>query len=151
MKVKEIMRTDVPFCTLETSLQQVVRLLLESGGEFVTVVESHTHNNPVGVITEHDICLRTIGEGVNPLKTEVGKVMNFNVGKISGDASVEECRDSMISQNAEFLLVTNDRNACCGVIKKDDLPAQIKVEDYSDYFHKQNKNMAARILTDRIF
>ena len=152
MKIKEIMRTNVPFCTLETPLQEVVRLLLENEGEFITVVESYAHNNPVGVVTERDICLRTIGAGVNPLKTDVGKVMNFNVGKISCDASVDECRELLSSQNTAFLLVTDDQNACCGIVKKEDLPPLNKAENYPAYIHKKSSgNMTVRNYSDRIF
>ena len=150
MKVKEIMKTNVPICTLDTSLQEVVHLLLENNGDFITVVESYAHNNPVGVITEHDICLRTIGAGVNPLKASAGKVMNFNVGKVSCDASVDECRQLLNSQNAAFLLVTDDRDACCGIVKKEDLPARNKVENYSTYYQGK-KNILIQNYPDRIF
>lgn len=151
MLVKDIMKENPVLCQLDTSVQKVVNLMLENECDFVTVVESYTHKNPIGIITEHDICLRTIAQGINPLKTSAGKVMNSRFEKISITADAAECRHLFSNNKNAFLIAVNENNACCGFVLKEDLPSKVIYTEFPSVVNERTGFHQQISYADRIF
>lgn len=151
MLVKDIMRENAVLCQLDTPVQKVVNLMLENECEFVTVVESYTHKNPIGIITEHDICLRTIAEGINPLKMSAGKVLNSKFEKISVTADAAECRHLFSNNKHPFLIVINENNSCCGFVLKEDLPSNVISPEFPSVLNVRTGFHQQISYADRIF
>ena len=109
------------FCQSDTALPSVFRMMVENHCACVAVVESNAHRNPIGYVSEHTICLRTIVEGLNPRRLRAEDVMNPNVGTIRCDATVEHCLDVLARTAAERLFLIDDDGAYCGTITGADL------------------------------
>lgn len=112
------------YCTSETPLPEVFRIMMELKCECMPIVESRRHKDIIGIITEHDICLKTIKYGLNPQKTKAGRVMNGDFISISSNASIAECADLMFFTGAERIFVVNENCGFEGVLTKKDLPLE---------------------------
>src|SRR5215204_1221992 len=121
MKIKEILSPDVILCDADTHLQEVTQTMTQNNLFCIPVVESRIHKNPIGVVTEKNICRRSIAEGLNPLKLKAGRVMNSHYRTISPDTSLEDCYQIMESCKARYLVVTDENNVCCGIVTFDEV------------------------------
>lgn len=90
MRVQDIMKRRLTYCTPEWSLMKVANLMLEKGLGEIPVVVNHV---PVGMITDRDIVCRVVANVGNPLDLLVGEVMTKVVVSVRSDASLKECRD----------------------------------------------------------
>jgi len=121
MFAKDVMKKNSVVCTEEMPLMQVYQLMQENECEFVTVVENYAHRTPIGIVTEHDICLQIIGKGRNPRGLSAANVMNTNVLKTSDTSTLEYCADLIKNSRANKLLVTDENGALCGVLTQSDI------------------------------
>lgn len=121
MKVREIMTKDPACCTTDSSLQEAAKMMKENDCGCIPVVESKDSGKPVGVITDRDICCRTVAEGKNPLDLTVKDAMTSNVETIKADSSVEDCCNLMEEKQIRRVVVVDDNGGCCGIVAQADI------------------------------
>ena len=124
------------YCTSDTPLPQVFQIMMEKECSCVAIVESLAHKNIIGAVTEHDICLKTIADGLNPQRISAGRVMNGNVTTVSETATAAECFEILKKQNASRLFVIDENGAFRGVLTEAELKPEtntVKLEQiFSD-------------------
>src|SRR5215203_715109 len=121
MLAKQVSRDGEIFCSSETPLTEVFQRMNELGCACMPIVESPAHKNIIGTITEHDICQKIIGGGLNPQRTSAGRVMNGNFTTVSGEATIEECAESIRIDGIERLFVVDENGAFLGILTEADL------------------------------
>lgn len=121
MFAKDIMNKCAVICTEEMSLIDVYQLMLDSECEYVPVVESNAHNNPTGVITEHDICLQIIAKGRSPRSLTAASVMNAEITKTLDTSTVSYCENLLQNNRTKRLFVVDENGAFCGVISSKEI------------------------------
>src|SRR3954454_1508356 len=121
MLAKQVSKDKEIFCTAEMPLAEVFNKMTELKCTCMPVLESPTHRNIIGTITEHDICRKLILDGLNPQRTSAGRVMNGNFSTVGGEKSLEECVVLLKLTNAERLFVVDDNGAFMGVLTEKDL------------------------------
>lgn len=121
MLLKDVMGEKGAVCTESMPLQQVYEMMRQSDGGFATVVENHAHQKPIGIITEHDICLQIVGKNRNPKGMAAANVMNTEVIKARRDLSVSECAKLAQKSATAKILVVDENGILCGTVDKDDL------------------------------
>ena len=121
MQVKEIMTESPACCTPDTPLQDVARMMVENDCGCIPVVESQEAMKPVGVITDRDICCRTVAEGKNPLEMTAGDCMSSPVVTVTREASVDDCCATMEQNQVRRVPVVDERGACCGMVAQADV------------------------------
>ncbi len=121
MLLKDIMSEKGAVCTESMPLQQVYEMMRQSDGGFATVVENHAHQKPIGIITEHDICLQIVGKNRNPKGMAAANVMDTKIIRVTGEMSVAECAELVEENGAARLLVVDENGILCGTVAKADL------------------------------
>ncbi len=121
MQVKEIMSQSLACCTPETKLQDVARMMVENDCGCIPVVENEQTMKPVGVITDRDICCRTVAEGKNPLEMTAGDCMSSPVVTVSQEDSVDDCCQTMEQNQVRRVPVVNAQGSCCGMVAQADI------------------------------
>lgn len=121
MQVKEIMSQNPACCTPETKLQDVARTMVENDCGSIPVVENEQTMKPVGVITDRDICCRTVAEGKNPLEMTAGDCMSSPVVTVSQEDSVDDCCQTMEQNQVRRVPVVNEQGSCCGMVAQADI------------------------------
>ena len=128
MLAKQVSRDKEIYCTAEMPLTEVFNKMTQLKCGCMPVLESLTHRNIIGTITEHDICRKLINEGLNPQRISAGRVMNGNFSTVGSETSVEECALLMRLARVERLFVVDDNGAFMGVLtERDVLPEKTAV------------------------
>jgi len=121
MKAKDLMTSNPVCCTPETNLQQVAQFMVEEDCGSIPVVEHLDNLRPVGIITDRDICCRTVARGKNPLALEAGQAMSSPVVTVTTETSLEECCRLMEEEKIRRLVVVDKNGSCCGIIAQADI------------------------------
>ncbi len=124
MLAKQVSRDREIFCTAEMPLVEVFNKMTELGCACMPVVESPAHKNIIGTITEHDICRKIIGGGLNPQRVSAGRVMNGDFTTVSGEATIEECSALLKITGAERIIVVDENKAFSGILTEQEVAPQ---------------------------
>ena len=151
MLIKEILPKNPILCTADASLPEVVRLMMENDCPCVPIVESNAHKNPIGVVTEHDICLKSIAAGINPLRITAGRVMNGYFETVSPEKELNECFHLMKEKNLRYLIVADENNVCCGAADYYDVARLINESEVSLSLKAFSNHPVQINYLDRIF
>ncbi|MGH7127455.1 MAG: CBS domain-containing protein [Planctomycetaceae bacterium] len=121
MKVKEIMSDHPAVCLPNTPLQEVAQLMLQNDCGAVPVVENLESKKLAGIVTDRDIACRAVAEGKNPLKMTAGDVMSTSCCTVSPEESIEDCVNTLETNQVRRVPVVDDDGACCGVVAQADI------------------------------
>jgi CBS domain-containing protein len=139
MKVKEIM-TESPACaTAETNLQDVARMMVDNDCGCIPIVDGEDTKRPIGMLTDRDITIRTVAEGVNPLDLTAGEVMTEDVITVTPDMSVEECGNLMESRQIRRVAVIDKSGACVGMVAQADIAVKGSERQAADIVQEVSK------------
>lgn len=123
MRVGDMVKDDCLVCTEETSLKKVFDLMLENKCGCIAVVESDAHKVPLGLVTEHEICLQLVKNQRDPRWLTAANVMNADIAKIKKTADTASCLKLMQRENIEQIFVVDDMGMLCGMLERPDLEA----------------------------
>jgi predicted transcriptional regulator len=124
MLAKQVSKHKEIYCTTDMPLTEVFNTMMELNCTCMPVVESPTHKNIIGTITEHDICLKIITEGLNPQRISAARVMNGNFTTVNCDVTVEECAELMKLTEAKQLFVIDENGAFMGILTEKELKSE---------------------------
>jgi predicted transcriptional regulator len=139
MLAKQVSRNKEIYCTTDASLTEVFNKMTELNCACMPIVESPTHKNIIGTITEHDICLKIITEGLNPQRIRAGRVLNGDFTTVNCDATIEECAELLKLTDPKRLFVIDEDGAFMGILTEKELRSEkpgVKLETvYTDLTH----------------
>ena len=121
MLAKQVSRDNEIYCTSEMPLTEVFNKMTELGCKCMPVLESPTHKNIIGTITEHDICEKIINGGLNPHRASAGRFLNGNFTTVCAETRLEECADLMKLSGAERIFIVDENGAFMGVLTEKEL------------------------------
>ncbi len=119
MLVKDLMTTDVQFCTRDTSLAAAARLMSEHECGALPVVDANGHT--CGIITDRDICLAIGTRLRSPEDLPVGEVMSKAVFACAPGDEARVALTLMKTHRIRRLPVLADDGRLAGVVSIDDL------------------------------
>jgi CBS domain-containing protein len=119
--VKDVMTPDPAFCTPETSLEDVAKLMVQHECGEIPVVESHNSLLPIGVVTDRDIVCRFVARGKNPLAYTAEHCMSQPAITVSIDAPLSEAVDLMEKHQVRRLPVIDAQGFCVGIVAQADI------------------------------
>ena len=118
MQLKEIMTRNVESITREAHVSEAARKMAARDIGFLVVIDDA---GPVGVITDRDITVRVVAEGLDPTEVPVGKVMTDDVEIVDETTNVEAAANLMKEKQIRRLLIRGDNNRYVGVVSLGDL------------------------------
>jgi CBS domain-containing protein len=121
MQVKDIMTSDPACCTPDTSLTEVSRMMLVYDCGEIPVVDSQETKIPVGVVTDRDIVVRTMGEGLDPTDMFTREIMSSPVVTVTPETSFEDCKKVLEEKQIRRVPVVNENGAICGIVALADI------------------------------
>ena len=117
--VKDIMSQNPLICHPDTDIESVAKLMaLHECGE-IPVVDSD--DRPIGIITDRDICVRTVAQGKNPIHMKAIEIMSCPVVTVNPGMSLERCCAIMELKVIRRVTVVNDQGKCIGVVSLTDI------------------------------
>ncbi len=136
------MTPDPACCTSDTGLQEVAQLMLENDCGCIPVVENKSSRIPVGMITDRDICLRTVAAGKNPLGLTAGDAMTPSVVAVTKDMTLEDCCNLMEDKQIRRVAVVDRNGACCGIIAQADIAIKAGDRKTAEVVHEVSRASA---------
>ena len=124
MKAKDIMTKDPRVVTPETTVQEAARLMQSEDTGVLPVVESSGSHRLIGMITDRDIAIRAVAEGLSPDSTCVSDVMTPDVDYCTDDQDVEEVLRQMGDKQLRRLPVIDAERRLVGIVSLGDLAAR---------------------------
>ncbi len=122
MNVREIMSQDVACCTPDTPLQEVAQMMVDRDCGSIPVVDDLDSRKLLGLVTDRDITIRLVAQGMNPVDRTARDCMSKPVISVNLDATIEEAIKTLEEYQLRRLPVIDTSNgACCGLIAQADL------------------------------
>ena len=112
MQISQIMTPEPDTAQRQDTLQAVASKMKSGDYGAVPVVDGE---RLVGVVTDRDIAVRAIAQGLGP-DTEVGRIMTLDPVCVGPDSDVEEAAGIMQEEQIRRLFVTDDDDRLVGVV-----------------------------------
>ena len=116
MRVRDVMRDVLAVCTEDLPLMRVFEMMERAGTGFVVVVDGQAHRKPLGLITEHQICVQVVAKRRDPRELSAANVMDARLTRLSVSDLVDNC-----SQPPERSVVVDERGGLCGWLARSDI------------------------------
>ncbi len=122
MKIIEAMSERVEYVNPKMSLHEVAKRMAELNCGFLPV-SNESGSRLEGVITDRDIAIRAVAEGMNPDTTTAGEVMSRSVLYCYAGDDLEIAANSMRDQGVYRLIVLNNstEKKLCGILSLGDI------------------------------
>jgi CBS domain-containing protein len=118
MLVREVMSTHLETIAPATTIQECAKKMNKLG---VGVLPVWQDGEPVGVVTDRDICCRVVGAGKDPATTPVRTIMTAVMTSCSEDQDCKDAARLMKEKGVRRLTVVDRKQAMVGVLSVDDL------------------------------
>jgi len=122
MTIGKVCNREVVFIHAQASIPEAARLMREYHvGDLVVIKEKTGKRVPVGIVTDRDIVLEVIAEGVSMDDVSVGDIMSDNLVTARESDGLLETVKVMRAKGIRRLPVVNDDNELVGILSVDDL------------------------------
>ena len=117
MKVSECMSTDVQICAPDDTIRDAARIMRDIDAGVLPV---GANDRLVGMITDRDIAIRAIADGMGP-DTMVAEVMSKEVHYCFDDQDIDAVSEQMGDLKVRRLPVLNRDKRLVGIVSLGDL------------------------------
>lgn len=124
MTVEQVMTRDPVRLQVDTTLDEAAKVMRDKDIGDVVVVDS---GRLVGVVTDRDIVVRAVADGIAPADTTLGAVVSKDLVTIGPDAPAREAALLMRDRAVRRVLVCDD-NELIGIVSIGDLAVDIDPE-----------------------
>ena len=125
MKVKKIMSSPVETVDSRSKISEAAEKMKSFD---VGVLPVMREDEITGIITDRDIIVRILAEGMDPKKTSVSKAMTEEAASCSEDTDIEEAVRIMEEKKVHRLLVLDENDEVSGILSISDIARKMKDE-----------------------
>jgi CBS domain-containing protein len=118
-QAQDVMTPDPACCTLNTSVDDIARMMVQNNCGEIPVINTADHI--VGVVTDRDIVCRVVAEGKNPVGYTAETCMSQSVVTVDEEAPIEKVVATMERHQIRRVLVVASDGCCVGIISQADL------------------------------
>jgi CBS domain-containing protein len=116
--VAEVMTRQVVYLPEATTLDEAAQVMRDRGIGDVVVTRGATME---GLITDRDIVVRAIAEGLPPKTTSLGAIISHELIMVEQSATVEEAVQAMRERGVRRLLVCDPDRKVVGILSLSDI------------------------------
>jgi CBS domain-containing protein len=128
MKAQDIMSKNPTCVTPDTTLADAARLMKNENIGIVPVVESASSRRLVGVVTDRDIAIRAVAQGLGP-DAKVGQAMSREVQWCYEDTAASEVLQKMADEQIRRMPVLSREKRLVGIVSLGDLTDASEARD----------------------
>jgi CBS domain-containing protein len=119
------MTQDLVVCTPANTVTEVARLMKTEDIGPVLVVDNEQNRTLVGIVTDRDLVLKCIAEGLDPKTTKVQDVMSKKLVTCYADDDVEQAMNAMAQFQLRRIPVVGDNMVLVGIISQADVATRV--------------------------
>lgn len=133
MLVRDIMTSDVAFCTPSTGLRRVAKMMLDCDCGAIPVVADEQSKRLIGIVTDRDIVCRTIAQGRDPMVLIAQDCMSRDdIACVTPDTSIDDCCKVMEDHQIRRVPVVDEHNCLCGIVAQADVARHAPEEETAE-------------------
>jgi CBS domain-containing protein len=122
MLLKDVCTAAVVCCSPQTSAMQAASLMRHKHvGDLVVVDDPQEDGVPLGIVTDRDLAIEVLGNGLDPAKTTVGSLMRKPVVIAHESEDTARVIERMREHGVRRLPVVGHDGEVVGIITLDDL------------------------------
>ncbi len=122
MKIGELCNREVITAKPENSTYELASIMFNQHvGSLVIVEPSDTGNRPIGIVTDRDLVLKVVAQGLDPNKTIAADIMTPDIVTAHLNSDVLSTIRQMRSHGVRRLPVVNHHQDLAGILSLDDL------------------------------
>jgi CBS domain-containing protein len=125
MRVREIMTASPTFCTPETVIQAAAKMMCDADCGAIPVLENSRTMRPLGVLTDRDIAVRAVAQGLDPRIARVRDFMTAPAVTVTVDVDGDECASLLERNRIRRVLVVDDKRRCVGIVSVADIARKV--------------------------
>lgn len=122
LTVEQIMTRDPVRLQVDTNLAEAARVMRDKDIGDVVVVDN---DRLVGLVTDRDIVVRAVGEGVAPTEATLGSVVSKDLVTVRPQDSARDAALMMRDKAVRRILVVDDLGGLVGIMSLGDLAVDI--------------------------
>jgi len=124
MKSKDVMTKDPACCVGSDTVQQCAEMMKNHDVGSMPVVEDEGSRRLVGIITDRDVAVRVVSEGLNPRTTQVSDVMSREPVCVRPDEELDQATERMKDSQIRRVPVVDEQHRLIGIIAQADVATQ---------------------------
>jgi CBS domain-containing protein len=119
--VRDIMIKDPTICTATTSIDNIKKIMSDTGREEILIVDTLVEAHLVGKINGNTISRISTEKSVLPSQLNAEQCLTPVGAVIGQNVSAEECLQLMNEKHISRIPVIDEQGHCCGIVDKDNL------------------------------
>jgi CBS domain-containing protein len=127
-KLKEFATTPVAVVEPETPARVVAQLMRRHHIGALVVVEAGEKNRPVGIVTDRDLVLELMAEGLDPAVFTAGDIMSVDLVSAHPEMDAMDAVQLMRQYRLRRLVITDDAGLLAGIVTIEDVLAVLTRE-----------------------
>lgn len=116
MKVKNVMTKDPKHCVPTDSAQHAAGIMRDEHAGIVPVVDGGDSLTLVGVVTDRDLCMTVVAEGLDPREVPVERCMTSKVVTCTPNDSVDRVTELMRENQIRRVPVVGEQRELQGIV-----------------------------------
>lgn len=149
MSIGEICNREVVFATRETTVREAAQLMREYHvGDLLVVDPLDEGRVPVGIVTDRDIVIGILAEGLDPDALTMGDIIGPQLVTASHTDGVFETIQQMRIKGVRRMPIVDEEGGLVGIVSVDDLLALVS-EEMSELARLIAREQAREIATRR--
>lgn len=145
MKVKDVM-TRNPVCAVPTTdLNKIAKMMLDFDCGEIPIVQNFESMIPIGVVTDRDIVIRTVGKNIDPLTVAAMEIMTTPVITVSPETELNRAEILMEDKQIRRIIVVDHVGRCCGILATADIAKYGTREELGEVMKEISSPVAAGV------
>ncbi|MBZ5576270.1 MAG: CBS domain-containing protein [Acidobacteriia bacterium] len=121
MKCEEIMISELLWCVPTDTVETAAKMMKTANIDVVPVCEGRQNERPVGIVTDHEIVLRVVADGLDATKMTLEAVMTREPVTCYGEDDLDTALDAMERNQVQRILVVGQGGRLAGVLTQADV------------------------------
>jgi CBS domain-containing protein len=124
-KCKEIMTKDPICCLPNSTVSEAAELMRKEHIGSIPVIESEQSRKLVGIVTDRDLALKIVADGLDAKSTKVEVVMTHKVITRRSNNDLQKVLDSMAKYQLRRIPIVDKDNKILGIIAQADVATRV--------------------------
>ena len=125
MKCNEVMTKDPSYCLPTDTVFDAAQLMKSKDVGPIPVVNDKQTKRLAGIVTDRDLALKVVAEGLDPKQTKIEEVMTTGVQTCGPDDDVTNVLELMEEHHIRRVPIVDDEDCLVGIIAQADVATRI--------------------------
>lgn len=125
MKCDEVMTKTLVCCLPGDMVVEVAKMMKRENVGPIPVIENGKTQKLIGIVTDRDLALKVVAEGLNPRSTKVETVMTRKVVTCLAGDDLQKALDAMSEHQLRRIPIVDNDNKILGIISQGDVATRV--------------------------